>query len=122
MSTLISLSSPADEQPIRHADTGDWLRELALSYREAGDVLRARGHFAKASEKYQASLSLFDRLAANAPDSPSAQVDLATARARVTGARAVKAKAQAGRMSSVTRIGWLHRALGILRSGRLAMH
>src|SRR5262249_31981470 len=102
------------------ADQGGWLRDLALSYQQAGDVMLARGHFAKASEKFQASLSLFDRLAANESDNPHAQVDLANARARIADARVVEARVKVGRTSGATKVGWLQRVIRSLRSARLA--
>jgi hypothetical protein len=110
----------ADAQPVQDADNGGWLRDLALSYQEAGDVLLARGHFEKASEKYQACLSLFDRLARNETDNLRAQVDLANARARIADVHLVKARAQAGSMSSTTERGWLQRVIRTMRSDRLA--
>src|SRR6516162_1081677 len=60
---------------------GSWLHDLASSYGDAGDTLLARGYFAKASEKYQATLSLFERLAAIDPQDPKAQIDLANSHA-----------------------------------------
>jgi hypothetical protein len=93
MSKYTPPPSQADAQPVQDADNGSWLRDLALSYQEAGDVLLARGYLAKAFEKYQASLNLFDRLATNDPGKPSVQIDLANARARIADAHVVEASA-----------------------------
>ena len=110
----------ADGQSVQNADRGGWLRDLALSYQEAGDALFVRGHFTKAFEKYQASLNLFDRLATNESDIPFAQADLANARARIADAHAVAAKAHVVQIGAATKAGWLQRVIRTLRSARLA--
>jgi tetratricopeptide (TPR) repeat protein len=120
MSKYISPLLQFDGQRAQGTDKGGWLRDLALSYREAGDVFFARGRFAKASEKYQASLNLFKQLAANNPRNPSVQIDLAHVRARVADAHVVEARAQIARLSGSTKVGWLQRAIRILSSFRLA--
>jgi len=97
--------SPLRVDQVQDTDRGGWLRDLALSYQEAGDALFVRGHFTRAFEKYQASLNLFDRLATNESDNSRAQVDLANVRARITDAHAVAAKAQVVQLSVVTKTG-----------------
>ena len=45
----------------------DWLPDLGLAYKSAGDALIRAGHFEDALEKYQASLGIFERLARAEP-------------------------------------------------------
>jgi len=101
----------ADAQPVHDVNDGGLMRDLALCYQRAGDVLLARGYFAKASEKYQACVNLFDRLAANDPGNRRIQRDLANARARIADVPVVGASAQVGRISRAAIVGWLQRAI-----------
>ena len=92
---------------VQGADPGSWLRDLGLAYQDAGDLFLARGYLTKASEKFQAGLNIFDRLAAHDPDNLTAQADLAGARARVADAHAVEGEAQGGSPRRAAREGWL---------------
>jgi hypothetical protein len=65
----LALNPPAELPAELDASKGsdDWLPDLGLAYKSAGDALFRAGRFEDALEKYQASLRIFERLARAEP-------------------------------------------------------
>jgi len=88
----LALTQPAGLpiEPDTSKRSHDWLPDLGLAYKSAGDALIRAGHFEDAFEKYQASLRIFERLASAEPHNSLAatlvrelkeKIDLATEQA-----------------------------------------
>lgn len=64
--SIASVASPPVELDAAK-DYDDWLPDLGLAYRSAGDALIRARRFEDALEKYQASLGIFEQLASAEP-------------------------------------------------------